>query len=431
MAMPSQKVPDIEFKLWTIAEIPGLFEENRIYINKEYQRGDIWTHTQKIELIRSIDKQYSIGVLVVFVNENGQCEVLDGQQRLITIKQYLDDELDLTNTGISIYSELNLQRKTLLDAYCVYYILLKSHNPKSKEEDIVQTFLRLQEGTPLNKAEKLNAQRGEFKNTFRKIRETHPIFGYLGKEKRFRWRQLAAELLSLELESDFKNRIFQSLDLPAMLSIVKKYEKDISASKVRFFKGNLDYLHNSLNILLTALQPRELISFYLLISYLRRSKADNKELVNEFAEFARQFMQNLNLFSIYDRKPPQDMTRKLFEKYRQYKLEAKVMTTSESIRKRFNIVLEDFNRLHPFIRKDPSRLYDIEQKRILYFRQKGLCALCNKSMNFTSSSGHHVVAHFEGGKTDDLSKAVLLHHKCHRKVEKDKKEGIHTEFPQY
>ena len=429
--MPQQKVPDIEFDFWTIAEIPSLFSENRININKEYQRADIWPHQQKIELIRSINNRYSIGVLVTYINDDKQFEILDGQQRLITIKQYLEDNLDLIKTNIAKYSELSLQEKTLINAYCVYYILLKSHNPKSKEEDIVQTFLRLQEGTPLNKAEKLNAQRGKFKATFRKIRETHPIFEYLGKEKRFRWRQLAAELLSLELESDFKNKIFQSLDLPSMLSIVKKYEKDISASKVKFFKGNLDYLHNSLNILLTALHLREIVSFYLLISYLRRIKADNKELVNEFAEFATQFMQNLNLFSIYDRKPPQGMSRKLFEKYRQYKQEAKVMTTSESIRKRFDIVLEDFNRLHPFIRKDSSRLYDIEQKRILYFRQKGLCALCNKFMNFTSSSGHHVVAHFEGGKTDDLSKAVLLHEGCHRRIEKDKKEGIQYQFPQY
>lgn len=429
--MSKQKVPDIEFEFWTIAEIPDLLSENKIYINKEYQRSDIWKHQQKIELIRSINNRYSIGALVTYINDNGQFEILDGQQRLIAIKQYLEDNLDLTKTDVVKYSKLSLQDKTLLDAYCVYYILLKSINPKSKEEDIVQTFLRLQEGSPLNKAEKLNAQRGIFKDTFREIRETHPIFRYLGNEKRFRWRQLAAELLSLELESDFKNRIFPSLDLRSMLDIVKNYEKDISSSKVKFFKGNLDYLHNSLSILLTALEIREIVSFYLLISYLRRIKADNRELVNEFAEFARQFMQNLNLFSIYDRKPPQGMTRKLFDKYRQYKLEAKIMTTSESIRKRFDIVIDEFNRLHTFIKKDPSRLHDIEQKRILYFRQKGLCAFCSKPMNFTSSSGHHVVAHSEGGITDDLSKAVLLHHRCHRRVEKDKIEGIQYKFPQY
>lgn len=423
MAMPSQKVPDIDFQLWTIAEIPGLFEENRIYINKEYQRGDIWTHTQKIELIRSIDKRYSIGVLVVFINENEQCEVLDGQQRLITIKQYLDDELDLTNTGISIYSELNLQRKTLLDAYCVYYILLKSYNPATKEEDIIQIFLRLQEGTPLNKAEKLNAQRGKFKDTFREIRETHPIFSYLGKEKRFRWRQLTAELLTLELEGDFKNRVFPDLDLPSMINVVKKYETNISGAKVKMFKANLNFLHDSLNMILTAFKPGEVISFYLLLSYLRRMKAGNVDLINEFSEYATEFLRNLHMFSVYDVSPPEGMAKKRFDLYKTYKLEAKVMTTQDSIRKRFDIMLGEYNRLHPIIMKDPKRLFDVEQKRTLYFRQNGLCAYCGRKMSFSLSSGHHVVAHSEGSKTDDLSKAVLLHENCHKYVEKQISKG--------
>jgi hypothetical protein len=40
----------------------------------------------------------------------------------------------------------------------------------------------LQEGTPLNKAEKINAFRGAFKDAFRQIRDEHPIFTFLGNE---------------------------------------------------------------------------------------------------------------------------------------------------------------------------------------------------------------------------------------------------------
>ncbi len=419
--MPKQTVPNIDFDKLVIAQIPVLFAQNKIKINKEYQRGDIWTHTQKVELIKSINNRYSIGVLVLFINDDKQYEILDGQQRLITINQYLEDKIDLSNTDILKYSELDLQDKTLFDAYCIFYLKLKSHDPESKEEDIVQTFLRLQEGTPLNKAEKINAHRGKFKDTFIWVRETHPVFQYLGKEKRFRWRQLAAELLMLELESDFDNKVFPSLDLPSMITAIKKYEKNISAKRVTFLKGNLDYLNASLNIILTAFQPREFIAFYLLISYLRKRKADNETLINEFAEFARQFLENLNRFSIYDDKPPVGMPKKLFDKYRTFKLESKIMTTPESIRKRFEIIVDEFTRLHPWIAKDEKRLHDIKQKRILYFRQKGLCAKCRRALDFRTSSGHHIIAHSEGGKTDDLDKAELVHEKCHRQIEKEKK----------
>lgn len=430
--MPKQKVPDIDFEFWVIDELSDLFAGDKIYINKEYQRGDIWTYKQKIELIRSINNRYSIGVIVLFINDNNKFEILDGQQRLLTIKQYLEDELDLTNTEIVKeivkYSELKKKDKALLNAYCVYYIKLKSHDPDTKEEDIVQTFLRLQEGTPLNKAEKLNAHRGKFKDTFRDIRETHPIFDYLGKEKRFRWRQLAAELLMLELESDFKNRVFPSLDLPSMLKVVKEYETNISASKIRLLRSNLDFLYNSLNILLTAFKPSELISFYLLISYLRKMKASNVNLVNEFAGFAEEFLRNLHMFSMYDIKPPVGMPKKRFDLYKSYKNAAKLMTTRESIKKRVDILLKEYNRLHPTITKDPKRLYDTEQKRTLYFRQKGKCAWCGRTMSFSFTSGHHIFAHAEGGVTDDLSKAVLLHENCHKQVEKQISKGKEPVF---
>lgn len=274
----------------------------------------------------------------------------------------------------------------------------------------------------------MNAHRGKFKDTFREIREAHQIFNYFGNEKRFRLRQLAAELLALELESNFNHKVFPSLDLPSMIDIVKRYETKISQSKVKTFKANLDFLHSSLNLILTAFKPGEVIAFYLLLSYLRKMKASNVDLMNEFSEYATKFLKNLHMFSVYDTKPPVGMSRKLFDKYKTYKLESKVMTTPDSIRKRFDIMLDEYNRLHPLIIKDPKRLFDVEQKRNLYFRQEGLCLWCGRKMSFNYSSGHHIFAHSKGGKTDDLSEAVLLHENCHRQVEKQISKGKEPVF---
>jgi hypothetical protein len=352
------------------------------------------------------------------MNDNGQYEILDGQQRLMTIRDYVNDNLDLGKTDIQKYSELEPREKALLDAYCIYYLKLKSHDAESKEEDVVQTFLRLQEGTPLNKAEKINAHRGKFKDAFREAREKQELFALLGAEKRFRFRQLAAELLLLELKSDFERKMFPSLDLPSLVSALKEFEKDISEKKLKFYKGNLELLYKSLNVILTALKPREIVSFYLLISYLRRTKADNSNLINEFAEFAVEFLKNLYSFSMYDEKAPTTMSEELFADYKTYKQEAKILTTSESIEKRFQIVLREYERIKPFILKDPKRLFDVEEKRQLYFRQKGLCCECGKPMKFDVTSAHHGIAHSKGGVTSELEHARLLHAKCHQRVEK-------------
>jgi hypothetical protein len=183
-------------------------------------------------------------------------------------------------------------------------------------------------------------------------------------------------------------------------------------------------MHSSLNMILTAFTPREMIAFYLLASSLRKTKADKSNLQNEFdefaefAEFAKEFLRNLNSFSIYDNKPPRGMTRRIFETYRNYKQESKILTTGESLSNRLEIMLAEYQRMHPFITKDPVRLHDTEQKRILYFRQKGLCGECGKEMRFDRASAHHIIAHESGGATDDLTNAALLHEKCHGKREK-------------
>lgn len=415
--MPKQKVPDIDFTYFVLSEIKDLFDEGKIFINKSYQRGDIWKHTQKLELIKSIENRYSIGVLVLFKNDDGNFEILDGQQRLITINQYLNGELDLRNTEIIEYIELEKRDKTLIDAYCVYYLRLKSHDPDTKEEDIVQIFLRLQEGTPLNKAEKISAHRGAFKDTFLKARETHSFFSFLGKEKRFRFRQLAAEMLLIELESDFDNLVFPGLDLDSLIAALRKYERRISKKRVRLFTGNLDFLTNSLNLILTAFTPREAISFYMLVSYLRKKKADNVNLNNELNEFASEFLKNINSFSMYDEAPPKGMSKKLFVDYRTFKYESKILTTPESLKKRFNIMLKEFKRMKPFIKKDKKRLFDVEQKRKLFFRQDGLCIHCHKPLNFHVSSAHHGIAHSRGGSTKKIDKAKLMHERCHQRLE--------------
>jgi hypothetical protein len=133
-------------------------------------------------------------------------------------------------------------------------------------------------------------------------------------------------------------------------------------------------------------------------------------------------MKNLNSFSIYDSTPPPGcgLGSRLFKKYLKYKNDARQATSSESLKSRFNFVLSEYKRLNPFIIKDKKRLHDTEQKRTLFFRQKGICPVCNNPLIFWQDiSAHHDIAHAGGGKTDDLSHSKLLHAKCHRKLEKE------------
>lgn len=177
-------------------------------------------------------------------------------------------------------------------------------------------------------------------------------------------------------------------------------------------------MHSSLNIILTAFTPREAIAFYLLVSYLKKCRANNDNLRNEIFEFCSEFLQNLNSFSIYDAKPPEGMSKELFSAYKRYKEESKILTTAESLTQRLEIMISEFDRLYQIISRDKKRLHDAEQKRILFFRQKGLCGECRKEMRFNNASSHHIIAHSKGGSTTDLGNAVLLHDRCHVRIER-------------
>lgn len=231
MIQRKQHIPDIDFDRFPFGDIKNLFDEKKIFINYDYQRGDFWKVRQQIELITSIVNSYSIGVLVLYVNDKMQFEILYGQQRLLTINKYLNGQIPLKGTDLISYADLDTQAKMFLNAYSVGYLKLKSHNAETKEEDIIQTFLRLQEGSPLNKAEKLNAYRGKFKDTFKEIAETHNIFKLMGNDHRFRLRLLCAELLFLELEGDFKHSVFPGLDINSFRRIVIKYKTKLVRQK--------------------------------------------------------------------------------------------------------------------------------------------------------------------------------------------------------
>lgn len=427
--MLKQTVPHIKLDQFNIKKLKELIDNNEVFINPEYQRSDtVWSKKQKTDLITSIYNCYSIGVFVVFINNKSQYEVLDGQQRIRTIERYLNDDLELDNTELPYYGELSQSAQTSFDDYNLYSLRLTGDISADDEENITQTFLRLQQGTPLNKAEILNAQRGKFKDAFRNIRDSNPIFSFLKNDKRFRFRQLAAELLMLELETDYETISFPNLDKKSMLDIVDKYKASLSNNKVKQCEKNLEFLSNSLNYLLTGFNPGEVISFYMLLSYLWKKKADKSGLIDEFSEFAREFLKNLNSFSMYDSEPPDGMDKPIFDEYMKYKQETKVMTSSSSLKKRFEVLYKEYNRLHPVIIADPKRLHDAEQKRTLFFQQKGKCRFCGKPMDFKKSSAHHVIAHKLGGKTDDLKHSALLHERCHQKLEKQLSKGIEIEL---
>lgn len=411
------KNPPIDFKHLAVKAIKNKWDKGELFVNEEYQRSEVWKPAQAGALIDSIEKGFSIGVLVIHMNKDRRLEILDGQQRIRSMVKFLDN--DLRDEQGKKFGELSETRQAEIEGYSVNYLYLKS---ELTEEEISDIFVRLQEGLPLNIAEKVNAFHGRFRKAFMDnfFDNNARFFGKL-KNHRFRARLIAAEFLLLELESNFDKKSFPDVKYGDFKRANEKYKPKIPERKLQEYRATTEFLGTYLHDQIGAISPRDIISFYLLASYLRKKQAKTK-LYNGvyFKQFVVEFMKNLTSFSIYDTSSPKDMDSKLFTKYMTYKQFGRRADTSESVKRRFNIVLSEYKRIYPKVKfKDPVRLFNEEEKIKIYFKQDSLCAHCGKSLDFKRAECHHKKEHSVGGQTK-ISNGIMLHNVCHTAIHKAK-----------
>lgn len=159
----------------------------------DYQRQPhLWSTDKKRLLIDSILQDIDIPKLYFNRNEEGDFEVVDGQQRLWAIWGFLDDEyVCKVNGKAQSFSELSKGNKDTIKNYTLQVTVLED----AKEEYLRELFLRLQLGLLLITGEKLNAASGEMKDlVFRKL-AVHKFIKALGiPSRRFARETLCAQI---------------------------------------------------------------------------------------------------------------------------------------------------------------------------------------------------------------------------------------------
>lgn len=89
-----------------LPQIATLIEDGTdINLRPEYQRRLRWTNRQKCLLIESLLLNVPIPPVFLYENDLARYEVMDGQQRLNTIREFLDNQFTLR--GLQILSSLN------------------------------------------------------------------------------------------------------------------------------------------------------------------------------------------------------------------------------------------------------------------------------------------------------------------------------------
>ena len=131
--------------------------------HKLQRREGVWTKKQKSLLIDSLLKHYPTNPIYLVVEEGEPKRVIDGLQRLSTIKSYVNDEFTLsTLDNIEIdgvprklsgkkFSELDPAVKEEISSAEIVLCELRD----ATDKDIIELFSRINNGKPLNSTQKL------------------------------------------------------------------------------------------------------------------------------------------------------------------------------------------------------------------------------------------------------------------------------------
>jgi 5-methylcytosine-specific restriction endonuclease McrA len=387
----------------------------------DVQREDTaWTVEQKQLLIDSIYNNYDIPKFY-FRRDNINADIwwlLDGQQRLTAISDFLEDKFplggDVTSIPNSIhnkkFSELSPADKSNIKTRTLDFVIMVCSD--EEEEDL---FLRLNKGTPLNAAEKRNAVKGEFKDLV-KMLALHPFF----KNKinfptsRFAVDAVVAQLCVLALNDsivDIKGKQIMDVYLAKKRFPEKdKIEKKVSSTLTwmnQIFKKKETYLkkyniwsififHNNIknNYAISGITSQMFFEFF-------NSFETARQINNQKTEDDSSFDRDLNAYTIYC---------------------VNGSDSQPALFRRNSILLKKFLTTFPNIAtKDSNRNFTQDQKESIYYlceqKCQGVagfnCPESQKKLSFEDVEFDHIVEHADGGEST-VNNGQVLCQECHR-----------------
>jgi len=123
----------IQLKEITVRELTKDFEDNaeagvvgyggKLDIRPPYQREFIYNDKQRDAVVDTITKKFPLNVMYWAVREDGGFEIIDGQQRTISVCQYVsgDFSVDFSGNKLAFHNLTNDQQEQILDYKLTVY----------------------------------------------------------------------------------------------------------------------------------------------------------------------------------------------------------------------------------------------------------------------------------------------------------------------
>jgi len=341
---------NIELKEITIQELSDGFQDNnengvvgfggKLDIRPPYQREFIYKDKQRDAVINTITKNFPLNVMYWAVREDGTFEVIDGQQRTISICQYVNGDFAYQNR---------------------YF-----HNLKSDEKEQILNYKLMVYVCSGSESEKLEW---------------------------FKTINIAGEKLT---EQELRNAVYTG----SWISDAKRY---FSKSGCVAYNIGGDYLNGSpirQEFLETAI---DWISEGKIESYMATHQHDPNATalwmyfqsvitwVNAtFTNKRKKFMKGIAWGLLYNKYKDVVYDTKAIEE------ETAQLIADDDVEKKSGIYAYILTRDERYL---GIRTFSDSIKQKVYEKQKGICPICKKHYDISAMEGDHITPWHEGGKT--------------------------------
>ena len=194
----------------SVSDLVSMIGSKDISLDPDYQRNYIWDNKKASLLVESILLSVPIPAIYVAEEIDSRWTVIDGLQRLNSLRRFCDNEFRLTGLEVLtelnglLYSRLNPKASRILrNGILRIIVVLQESDPEIKYD----IFLRLNRGSiKLNEQELRNClYRGKFNNLLKELR-TYPNFlnclRMSAPSRRFNDAELALRYLALSENYD-------------------------------------------------------------------------------------------------------------------------------------------------------------------------------------------------------------------------------------
>ncbi|MFY9619736.1 MAG: DUF262 domain-containing protein [Pyrinomonadaceae bacterium] len=427
-----------------IREFQDYWEE--FVVRPPYQRKSVWSPKKKRQLLDSLFRRYYIPRIVIREvrrdNDRTAREVIDGQQRITTAKEFLSDELTLPKSLADVHPELPGARYSKLPADLRRFVdrefkyeadVIKGiEDPKNPEHQRIASdiFWRLQQGETLTYMEIAHARLSSLSRNFvvkyaddiqfdyeryepvDSNPDKHPFFRVIDRNNdRMQHLALQTRLLILEENDglgDLKDtNVMEYIDKYQAADGIGNYSfenKPHAKATLRVMQVFYEIFKNDPMIADGEGGIKELrieyfiISVYLLLRHLLKYYVFDNAERELFREFAIEFHKRWKA----GRESDNDIS--VFSEHRQ-------QTASEiDVRQRiirqlfFEYILEKGLEV---LTKDERRALNEAERILVYRRDNGLCQICVADgkpekeciVPWAEYDADHVMPHTKGGKT--------------------------------